>query len=185
MIETAEALGACPEALEWLRGQKSPEDAWESCVRGDWMVWSAMRMAGQPGWAPWPDVVLVLCDILEPLCAADPVALRTIQTTRLYAMGEIPIASLHRAVDASDVTCATADTAYAAYANCAAAYAADATFAATFAANAAANTICAICATTCTADAANAAANAICAICATDAANAADIVRERIPFGGL
>ena len=33
------ALKPCADALKWARNQPSAEDAWQSCKRGDWMIW--------------------------------------------------------------------------------------------------------------------------------------------------
>jgi hypothetical protein len=44
-IETAEAyvnklteLGACSDAIDWSRS-KTPQEAWDTCERADWMLW--------------------------------------------------------------------------------------------------------------------------------------------------
>ena len=37
-------LGACPEAVKWARGVATPECAWETCPRGDWLLWVAMKL---------------------------------------------------------------------------------------------------------------------------------------------
>ena len=31
-------LKACEEAIKWV-GEKTPEEAWNTCERGDWMWW--------------------------------------------------------------------------------------------------------------------------------------------------
>jgi len=31
---------ACIEAIRWVSGQTTPERAWASCARGDWMLWA-------------------------------------------------------------------------------------------------------------------------------------------------
>ena len=38
------ALGACLEAVTWAETQESVEGAWESCARGDWLLWFAARV---------------------------------------------------------------------------------------------------------------------------------------------
>jgi len=39
-----EKLNACREAIEWVKTQKSPTDAWQNCERGDWMLWITKRL---------------------------------------------------------------------------------------------------------------------------------------------
>ena len=36
-------MGACDEAANWTAKQPTPRAAWEKCVRGDWMIWLAVR----------------------------------------------------------------------------------------------------------------------------------------------
>ena len=37
-------LNACEDAIKYVRNQKSPEEAWNNCSRGDWMLWLARRL---------------------------------------------------------------------------------------------------------------------------------------------
>lgn len=173
MIEEIKKLYACPEALEWLRGQESPEEAWATCTRADWMLWLAMKKAGSPGWAPWQEVVLVLCDIVEPLVAnlADPRSLAVIKACRAFVAGKISRSSL------LDAKADAANAAYAAYAD---AYAAYAAYAAALAAIDATAALAAIDAT----QAAHAASSAASAKGAS-LADMADLVRERLTLGEL
>ena len=50
-IHKLEALGACPEALDWLRAEKHPTlaAAWVACPRGDWMLWLIGHLSGRVG----------------------------------------------------------------------------------------------------------------------------------------
>jgi len=36
-------LGACTEAVKWA-GRKTPKKAWETCKRGDWLLWIADKL---------------------------------------------------------------------------------------------------------------------------------------------
>jgi len=36
-------MNACPKAIQWV-GDKSVQEAWESCTRGDWMLWFAVKL---------------------------------------------------------------------------------------------------------------------------------------------
>jgi len=34
----------CSDGLKWYAGQKTTEDAWNNCHRGDWMLWIAAKV---------------------------------------------------------------------------------------------------------------------------------------------
>jgi len=44
-------MNACAEALEYLEGFETIQDAWDNCGRGDWMLWLCGRKSG----APWSE----------------------------------------------------------------------------------------------------------------------------------
>jgi hypothetical protein len=37
------AMGACPEAIEWV-GTRTLRQAWNECERGDWMAWLTQKL---------------------------------------------------------------------------------------------------------------------------------------------
>lgn len=39
----SEALGACDEAIMWANSQPDFATAWQTCERGDWMLWIAAK----------------------------------------------------------------------------------------------------------------------------------------------
>lgn len=47
--KTLPSFGARGEALAWARTQPSLEAAWQTCERGDWMLWLAGRVSGPVG----------------------------------------------------------------------------------------------------------------------------------------
>jgi hypothetical protein len=49
-------LKACSDAVEWV-GERTLEQAWADCERGDWMLWLAARAAVRR-----QDIVLAACD---------------------------------------------------------------------------------------------------------------------------
>lgn len=65
-IDRIAALGACSEAVAWLRAACHPDltTAWAACPRAEWMLWLAARCA-QPGSAEHRAVVAAAAD-----CAA-------------------------------------------------------------------------------------------------------------------
>jgi hypothetical protein len=112
------------------------KSAWESCPRGDWLLWIAAR-AGVDRKA----IVLAACDCAAlalrfvPPCEQRPRI--AIATTRKWARGRATIEQVRAAAYAA-AAAAAADAAYAAYAAADAAYAAYAAYAAADAAYAAA-----------------------------------------------
>ena len=47
--EKLTAIGACPDAVAWAQAYPTLEAAWAACDRGDWMLWLAGRVSGEPG----------------------------------------------------------------------------------------------------------------------------------------
>ena len=125
-----EKLRACKDAIEWVKGQKSPEEAWQNCHRGDWMLWIAKRL----------NVDDRLLTLAKATCAnqvrhlmTDQRSLDAIDACFRYAKGELTREELNTYAYASYVASAASSSAYAA-----SAYAADAAYAASDAAYAAA-----------------------------------------------
>jgi hypothetical protein len=60
-------LGACAEAREWVaeHADSSLEELWEYCHRFDWMLWLALKLAGQPGWPDRKKVVKICQKVLS------------------------------------------------------------------------------------------------------------------------
>ena len=121
-------LNACEDAIKYVRNQKSPEEAWNNCSRGDWMLWLARRL----------DVDNRLLTLAKATCAnqvrslmTDQRSLDALDACFRYANGELTREELNTftsaASDAADAAYAASDAAYAAYY---AAYAADAAYAA-------------------------------------------------------
>lgn len=86
-------LSACGEAIE-AHGNQTLTAAWRTCERGDWMLWLCAKMEGEPGWPTREDVVLAVCECVEPSLKfiTDSVALFTarkaIDTARAWAHGK-------------------------------------------------------------------------------------------------
>ena len=131
-LEILQRLNACADAQEWV-GIKTPQEAWESCSRGDWLLWLAGRLE-----IDRKLIVLAACDCARLALPCVPKGelrpLKAIETAEAWARGE---ASLE---DVAAAAAYAANAAAAAYAANAAAYAAaDAANAAAYAANAAAD----------------------------------------------
>jgi hypothetical protein len=61
LITICERMGACHEALDWLRAQtyETAAECWESCERGDWMIW---LLTARPGVVPDRTLRLIAVD---------------------------------------------------------------------------------------------------------------------------
>ena len=188
MIDHLKTLNACEPAIEWLEG-KTQAEAWATCPQADWMIWLSMRMAGRPGWSSWQDVVLVLCDCVEPsLVPGDNRPQEALAAARGLVAGTVSV---------SDADAARAAARAAASAAYAAAYAAAAARAAAAAARAAASAYAAAraadaadaafsnAASSNAADAAANAANAAVAGGGLSLAEMADLIRSRLTIGDL
>ena len=57
--------GACNEAVDWARKQRSAAMAWATCKRSDWMLWLLGSLAGKPGSDARKPLVLCACDCAE------------------------------------------------------------------------------------------------------------------------
>ena len=125
-------LEACEESIEWA-GEKTIEEAWETCERGDWMLWFYKKM--------YPDNLSELT-IAKGHCAntvrhlmKDQRSIDAVDAAISFGEGKIKKEELKKHAAYADAAYADAAYADAAYAD--AAYAASAAYAAYAAAYAA------------------------------------------------
>lgn len=133
-----ERLGACDEAVEWVKTQPDPQTAWRNCERGDQMLWLAAQYAGPP----WSDgrrkLVLAACGcarlalpIFERRVPQDSCVRECLDLHERWGRGEeVSRDDLRVARRVADAAYADAAASAAAYAAAAAAYAASAASAA-------------------------------------------------------
>ena len=176
-IEKLEKLDACDPAVKFARGFKSLNAAWQACERGDWLLWYAGKMSGDPGSAARKKLVLCACECARlalPFAGKnEAVAREAIETAESWARGEG--ATLDDVWDAAGAASRAADAAISA---------SFAAFAAAEAAVAACRAAVAASCASCAADAASRAAFAADVAGAADAATlkkCADIVRKHYP----
>ena len=135
-----DSLRACPEAKKWATG-KDLKTVWETCERGDWLLWLCGHMVGAEGWPTRQEVVLAACDCAETaLRYVEPGETRPaecIRVVRAWAEGKATIKQVREVSRAADAAADAAAYAAAAAAAYAAAYAAEAAYAADAAADAA------------------------------------------------
>lgn len=61
-VEKLRKYGACDEAIEWVANQ-SLEEIWDTCVRGDWLMWLVIFFHMQKK----SDTITVYADFLRTL----------------------------------------------------------------------------------------------------------------------
>ena len=119
-IQFLRSISACDDAVDWV-GEKSLQEAWETCPRGDWMLWLAHKMGVEKR---------VLVGTATE-CAATVYSLMSdagknaVAVGRRYAIGQSDDIEFQAAVNADDAACRAAT-----YASYAATYAANAAAAA-------------------------------------------------------
>ena len=93
-------LVACSEARDWARG-KTLREMWNTCERGDWMLWLAARY----GDVPLKTLVAIACDAAEPAMACVPAGetrpQECLATTRRWLKDEATIEEVYAAAEAA------------------------------------------------------------------------------------
>jgi len=118
-------LGACAEAVKWA-GRKTPKKAWETCKRGDWLLWIASKLD-----IDRKKLVLAACACARTALKYVPVGEDrpriAIETAEAWTRGEATIEQVRTAAYAASAAAdAASAAAHAAYAAARAAYAASA-----------------------------------------------------------
>lgn len=157
-------LGVCRESIEWC-GNRTPQQAYEECERGDWLLWMAIKCGVNQ-----KIVALTACACADTVLYLTEGVLpcKVLKVVRKHLKGKATLSEVKKAANAAfKVAIATeVDEAY------------NAGVAAVYAADAVSNAI----------DAPYAATAAVAAIIHTDVdredkhRELADIVRKRIPF---
>ena len=100
-IDRIAALGACAEAIEWLRASCHPDlaTAWAACPRAEWMLWLAARCA-TPGSAEHRAVVAAAADCAGAVLDLAPGAAgarRAVEAAQAWAQEEASTADCRHA----------------------------------------------------------------------------------------
>lgn len=56
------SLGPCGDEREWAESKQNAKEAWESCDRGDWMLWLVEKISDQQGIPSHRKLVLTACE---------------------------------------------------------------------------------------------------------------------------
>ena len=83
-----ESINACSEAVAWAKG-KSAQKAWDTCTRGDWMIWLLTQNSVN---ADQSKLRLLACDCAESVLHLVPAGedrpRQAIEVARRFARGE-------------------------------------------------------------------------------------------------
>ena len=99
LVDSLRALGACKEAITWVRDYESLEAAWAACHRGDWMLRYAGWKAGRHGSDGHKKLTLCACECarLALPYTQNPCVLACIETAERWARGAATIEELRKA----------------------------------------------------------------------------------------
>jgi hypothetical protein len=127
------ALGACKEAVEWAKTQPDFATAWDTCQRGDWMIWLLESL--DKTYTPRLRLIAYDCAraVLHLVPAGEDRPRLAIECAERYARGEATakeLAAARAAAWAAAVAAVAAESAVAAGAAAGAAVAAGAAWAA-------------------------------------------------------
>ena len=108
-------LSPCAEAVVWLQDWNIPQEAWDACERGDWMLWLLGKLSGPPESKSREKLVLASCGCARLVVhlAASPNVLMCIEAAERWANGTGTLKDLIKA-RAAAYAAADADAAYAA-----------------------------------------------------------------------
>ena len=115
---------ACADGLKYAVDADSVDDWWNNCDRGEWLLWVAGKLAGEPGCEKRKKLVLCSCKCarlaLPYVKEGEKRPLIAIETAERWANGDktVTLADVKKAANAAYAACA-ADAADAAYAACA------------------------------------------------------------------
>lgn len=91
-IRPLRKLGACQDALDWCGDYDSSDEAWQACVRGDWMLWAMKSKSITGGSDSHRKLVLLACECARlalPLAGkGEDILLKAIETTEAWARGD-------------------------------------------------------------------------------------------------
>src|SRR5690349_2564974 len=102
-IQTLIGLGACASAVNWSRDYIVPQEAWDACERGDWMLWLLGKLSGPVDSESRRKLVFVAAQcakealpIFEKRYPDDKRVRECIEACEAYSRGEITMTVLLR-----------------------------------------------------------------------------------------
>lgn len=127
LTEKLNKLHACKEAVEWCEG-KTFKQAWDTCERGDWMLWLAHRKMDKAGWCDLRNLTLAKarCAKLVIHLMKDKRSRKAVEVAERFGNGDATRKELDAASAAANAAYAAASAAASAAAYAAASAAASA-----------------------------------------------------------
>ena len=93
------SIRACEDARSWCKN-KTLSEAWNTCERGDWLLWLAAKHMDKPGWPTRKQIVLAACacaETAQKFANDNGVSANTLKIVRLWANGEATIEQVREA----------------------------------------------------------------------------------------
>ena len=107
LVSYLQRRGACAESTTWLRNQPDPQTAWDTCQRGDWLLWLLGRLG-----VPRPRLVLAACAcarlVLLHVREGEGRPFHAIETAEAWARGGEGAPTLAQVRNAADAAYAAA-----------------------------------------------------------------------------
>src|SRR3990167_7344666 len=90
-IRKIQQLGACKQAIEFVKTCESPVHAWNTCTRADWMLWLIGNTMDVE--AERKTLVTIACECarLALPYTKDPRVLKCIEVTEAWVRGEATV----------------------------------------------------------------------------------------------
>jgi hypothetical protein len=103
-------MEACREIINWVE-DRTLEQAWRDCHRGDWMLWLLEEMGGKEGWLNEKEIMLLGCwctrRALKYVSEEEKRPLKAIEAKEAWIRGKITIKEMITALDAAVVAAFT------------------------------------------------------------------------------
>ena len=85
-------MDACQDAIDWVE-DRTVQQAWKDCQRGDWMLWLLEQMEEVEGWADEKEIMLLDCwcarRALKYIPEGETRPLKAIEAKEKWTRGEI------------------------------------------------------------------------------------------------
>ena len=111
-------LDACHKAVAFVAEQPTPQEAWDNCERGDWMLWYIGKLAGSPSTESRKKLVLCACECARLALKHVPVGEEhpriALETAEAWARGNASLKEVQAAAKAAWAAAGAAGAAWAA-----------------------------------------------------------------------
>lgn len=95
VAEHLKKMGACSEAVAYSENYDTAEEAWKSCLRGDWMLWIITKINKSNPWSEGRKKILGICldcaETVHPLIHQCSRGHDEIRVLRRWVSGEVDV----------------------------------------------------------------------------------------------